>query len=135
MHNFPFFCRLLFLRSSQYKSTPCKKVCVTGWMVVLPDDPDRPNIFQLNDPDRGQTKRTTKPEQLLLFQPLQMVSRGLSVSQEMFTSSRRGPGSPPSSGTKTWRRLVGVISPRYTRPSQETDFFCFFLKWSSDFGF
>ncbi|RVE65546.1 hypothetical protein OJAV_G00117560 [Oryzias javanicus] len=44
------------LRASErkhYKSTPCKKVCVTGWMVVLPDDPDRPNIFQLNDPDRG----------------------------------------------------------------------------------
>uniref|UniRef100_H2MB74 Ral GEF with PH domain and SH3 binding motif 1 n=1 Tax=Oryzias latipes TaxID=8090 RepID=H2MB74_ORYLA len=44
------------LRASErkhYKSTPCKKVCVTGWMVVLPDDPARPNIFQLNDPDRG----------------------------------------------------------------------------------
>uniref|UniRef100_A0A3P9JSH8 Ral GEF with PH domain and SH3 binding motif 1 n=1 Tax=Oryzias latipes TaxID=8090 RepID=A0A3P9JSH8_ORYLA len=44
------------LRASErkhYKSTPCKKVCVTGWIVVLPDDPARPNIFQLNDPDRG----------------------------------------------------------------------------------
>uniref|UniRef100_A0A667XU75 Ral GEF with PH domain and SH3 binding motif 1 n=1 Tax=Myripristis murdjan TaxID=586833 RepID=A0A667XU75_9TELE len=44
------------LRASErkhYKSTPCKKVCVTGWMVVLPDDPARPNIFQLNDPDKG----------------------------------------------------------------------------------
>ncbi|KAF3848729.1 hypothetical protein F7725_015226, partial [Dissostichus mawsoni] len=37
----------------QYKSSPCKKVCVTGWMVVLPDNPARPNIFQLNDPDKG----------------------------------------------------------------------------------
>uniref|UniRef100_A0AAR2K4X6 Ras-GEF domain-containing protein n=1 Tax=Pygocentrus nattereri TaxID=42514 RepID=A0AAR2K4X6_PYGNA len=36
-----------------YKSTPCKKVCVLGWMVVLPDDPTRPNIFQLNDADKG----------------------------------------------------------------------------------
>ncbi|XP_034752154.1 ras-specific guanine nucleotide-releasing factor RalGPS1-like isoform X2 [Etheostoma cragini] len=44
------------LRASErkhYKSNPCKKVCVTGWMVVLPDDPSRPNIFQLNDPDKG----------------------------------------------------------------------------------
>uniref|UniRef100_A0A665TD51 Ras-specific guanine nucleotide-releasing factor RalGPS1 n=1 Tax=Echeneis naucrates TaxID=173247 RepID=A0A665TD51_ECHNA len=44
------------LRASErkhYKSNPCKKVCVTGWMVVLPDDPARPNIFQLNDPDKG----------------------------------------------------------------------------------
>lgn len=44
------------LRASErkhYKSSPCKKVCVTGWMVVLPDDPARPNIFQLNDPDKG----------------------------------------------------------------------------------
>ncbi|KAM6986045.1 ras-specific guanine nucleotide-releasing factor RalGPS1 [Aplochiton taeniatus] len=44
------------LRASErkhYKSTPCKKVCVTGWMVVLPDNPARPNIFQLNDPDKG----------------------------------------------------------------------------------
>ncbi|XP_007258140.3 ras-specific guanine nucleotide-releasing factor RalGPS1 isoform X2 [Astyanax mexicanus] len=36
-----------------YKSTPCKKVSVLGWMVVLPDDPTRPNIFQLNDADKG----------------------------------------------------------------------------------
>ncbi|XP_010776109.1 ras-specific guanine nucleotide-releasing factor RalGPS1-like [Notothenia coriiceps] len=44
------------LRASErkhYKSSPCKKVCVTGWMVVLPDNPARPNIFQLNDPDKG----------------------------------------------------------------------------------
>lgn len=36
-----------------YKSSACKKVCVLGWMVVLPDDPSQPNIFQLNDPDKG----------------------------------------------------------------------------------
>uniref|UniRef100_A0A8C9WLM1 Ral GEF with PH domain and SH3 binding motif 1 n=1 Tax=Scleropages formosus TaxID=113540 RepID=A0A8C9WLM1_SCLFO len=36
-----------------YKSTPCKKITITGWMVVLPDDPEHPNIFQLNDPDKG----------------------------------------------------------------------------------
>uniref|UniRef100_A0A8D3BKY6 Ras-specific guanine nucleotide-releasing factor RalGPS1 n=1 Tax=Scophthalmus maximus TaxID=52904 RepID=A0A8D3BKY6_SCOMX len=44
------------LRASErkhYKSNPCKRVCVTGWIVVLPDDPSRPNIFQLNDPDKG----------------------------------------------------------------------------------
>ncbi|XP_028828800.1 ras-specific guanine nucleotide-releasing factor RalGPS1 isoform X1 [Denticeps clupeoides] len=44
------------LRGSErkhYKSTPCKKVSVMGWMVVLPDDPARPNMFQLNNPDKG----------------------------------------------------------------------------------
>ncbi|XP_061589221.1 ras-specific guanine nucleotide-releasing factor RalGPS1-like [Cololabis saira] len=44
------------LRASErkhYKSRPCKKVSVTGWMVLLPDDPARPDVFQLSDPDRG----------------------------------------------------------------------------------
>ncbi|XP_075691179.1 ras-specific guanine nucleotide-releasing factor RalGPS1 isoform X5 [Rhinoderma darwinii] len=36
-----------------YKSTPSKKVSILGWMVVLPDDPEHPNIFQLNNPDKG----------------------------------------------------------------------------------
>ncbi|KAK1786577.1 hypothetical protein P4O66_003024 [Electrophorus voltai] len=36
-----------------YKSRPCKKISLTGWIVVLPDDPEHPNIFQLNDPDKG----------------------------------------------------------------------------------
>ncbi|XP_053328459.1 ras-specific guanine nucleotide-releasing factor RalGPS1 isoform X2 [Spea bombifrons] len=36
-----------------YKSTPSKKVSVLGWIVVLPDDPEHPNIFQLNNPDKG----------------------------------------------------------------------------------
>ncbi|XP_052454509.1 ras-specific guanine nucleotide-releasing factor RalGPS1 isoform X2 [Carassius gibelio] len=36
-----------------YKSSACKKVCVVGWMVVLPDDPTQPNIFQLSHPDKG----------------------------------------------------------------------------------
>ncbi|XP_074702392.1 ras-specific guanine nucleotide-releasing factor RalGPS1 isoform X3 [Strix aluco] len=36
-----------------YKSTPGKKVSVVGWMVALPDDPEHPDIFQLNNPDKG----------------------------------------------------------------------------------
>ncbi|KAG5211109.1 hypothetical protein JEQ12_013538 [Ovis aries] len=36
-----------------YKSTPGKKVSVVGWMVQLPDDPEHPDIFQLNNPDKG----------------------------------------------------------------------------------
>ncbi|XP_041428250.1 ras-specific guanine nucleotide-releasing factor RalGPS1 isoform X2 [Xenopus laevis] len=36
-----------------YKSTPSKKVSILGWMVVLPDDPEHPSIFQLNNPDKG----------------------------------------------------------------------------------
>ncbi|NXL56525.1 RGPS1 factor, partial [Chordeiles acutipennis] len=36
-----------------YKSTPGKKVSIVGWMVALPDDPAHPDIFQLNNPDKG----------------------------------------------------------------------------------
>ncbi|XP_051949744.1 ras-specific guanine nucleotide-releasing factor RalGPS1 [Xyrauchen texanus] len=36
-----------------YKSRPCKKITLTGWMVALPDNPEHPNIFQLTDPERG----------------------------------------------------------------------------------
>ncbi|KAM6182763.1 ras-specific guanine nucleotide-releasing factor RalGPS1 isoform 2-T2 [Erethizon dorsatum] len=36
-----------------YKSTPGKKVSIVGWMVQLPDDPEHPDIFQLNNPDKG----------------------------------------------------------------------------------
>ncbi|XP_061459518.1 ras-specific guanine nucleotide-releasing factor RalGPS1 isoform X4 [Rhineura floridana] len=36
-----------------YKSTPGKKVSIMGWMVALPDDPEHPDIFQLNNPDKG----------------------------------------------------------------------------------
>ncbi|KAK2898753.1 hypothetical protein Q8A67_010171 [Cirrhinus molitorella] len=36
-----------------YKSRPCKKITLTGWIVVLPDNPEHPNIFQLTDPERG----------------------------------------------------------------------------------
>lgn len=37
----------------QYKSTPGKKVSIVGWMVRLPDDPEHPDIFQLNNPEKG----------------------------------------------------------------------------------
>ncbi|XP_072422057.1 ras-specific guanine nucleotide-releasing factor RalGPS1-like isoform X1 [Chiloscyllium punctatum] len=36
-----------------FKSSPSKKVSIAGWMVVLPDDPEHPDIFQLSDPDKG----------------------------------------------------------------------------------
>ncbi|XP_050973954.1 ras-specific guanine nucleotide-releasing factor RalGPS1 [Labeo rohita] len=36
-----------------YKSRPCKKITLTGWIVVLPDNPEHPNIFQLTDPEKG----------------------------------------------------------------------------------
>ncbi|XP_048679423.1 ras-specific guanine nucleotide-releasing factor RalGPS1 isoform X4 [Caretta caretta] len=36
-----------------YKSTAGKKVSIVGWMVALPDDPEHPDIFQLNNPDKG----------------------------------------------------------------------------------
>lgn len=37
----------------EFRQAMTGRVCVTGWIVVLPDDPSRPNIFQLNDPDKG----------------------------------------------------------------------------------
>ncbi|XP_072344624.1 ras-specific guanine nucleotide-releasing factor RalGPS1-like isoform X3 [Scyliorhinus torazame] len=44
------------LRASErkhFKSSASKKVSIAGWMVVLPDDPEHPDIFQLSDPDKG----------------------------------------------------------------------------------
>ncbi|XP_053551565.1 ras-specific guanine nucleotide-releasing factor RalGPS1 isoform X2 [Bombina bombina] len=40
-----------------YKSTPSKKVSILGWMGVLPDDTEHPNIFQLNNTDKGNVYR------------------------------------------------------------------------------
>ncbi|GCB62049.1 hypothetical protein scyTo_0009451 [Scyliorhinus torazame] len=40
-------------KPSQFKSSASKKVSIAGWMVVLPDDPEHPDIFQLSDPDKG----------------------------------------------------------------------------------
>lgn len=49
----------------QYKSTPGKKVSVVGWMVQLPDDPEHPDIFQLNNPDKGRQQASAGSLQLL----------------------------------------------------------------------
>lgn len=51
--------------SLQYKSTPGKKVSVVGWMVQLPDDPEHPDIFQLNNPDKGRRRPRAPRRQLL----------------------------------------------------------------------
>ncbi|KAH0615509.1 hypothetical protein JD844_004859 [Phrynosoma platyrhinos] len=48
-----------------YKSTPGKKVSIVGWMVALPDDPEHPDIFQLNNPDKG----TCKPYVIRITSP------------------------------------------------------------------
>lgn len=45
----------------QYKSTPSKKISILGWMVALPDDPEHPDIFQLNNPDKGKFCRMDIP--------------------------------------------------------------------------
>lgn len=60
----------LYFFLPKYKSSPCKKVCVTGWMVVLPDDPARPNIFQLNDPDKGQLHTANRAPAVFFFHRL-----------------------------------------------------------------
>ncbi|KAI1882361.1 hypothetical protein AGOR_G00249890 [Albula goreensis] len=44
---------LMASERKHYKSAPCKRVSLAGWMVVLPDDPRKPGIFQLNDPEKG----------------------------------------------------------------------------------
>lgn len=96
------------LHPRQYKSSPCKKVCVTGWMVLLPDDPSRLNIFQLTNPDKGLPDllggASRSPRSRLGF---------FFFLQVMFTSSRLDPGSPPSSGTKSWRRPAEAADPRW----------------------
>lgn len=95
------------LHPLQYKSSPCKKVCVTGWMVLLPDDPSRLNIFQLSNPDKGLTP-LPPPVFLSSFH----TSHPSLLLQAMFTSSRQRPGFQPSSGTRSWRRPVEAGDPR-----------------------
>lgn len=97
----------------QYKSSPCKKVCVTGWMVLLPDDPARPNIFQLSDPDRGELHTTSSSP--AAFFTAEILTRRLFVPQGMFTSSRQDPDFQRSSGTKIWKRLAEAVNLRYVQ--------------------
>lgn len=51
----------------QYKSTPGKKVSVVGWMVQLPDDPEHPDIFQLNNPDKGRQRARRRVPTISLY--------------------------------------------------------------------
>ncbi|XP_025770675.1 ras-specific guanine nucleotide-releasing factor RalGPS1 isoform X3 [Puma concolor] len=44
---------LLYYGAKSLRGTDRKHVSVVGWMVQLPDDPEHPDIFQLNNPDKG----------------------------------------------------------------------------------
>lgn len=37
----------------QFKSTPSKSVSVVGWMVMMADDPEHPDLFLLTDSEKG----------------------------------------------------------------------------------
>lgn len=37
----------------QFKSTPSKNVSVVGWMVMMADDPEHPDLFLLTDSEKG----------------------------------------------------------------------------------
>lgn len=38
----------------QFKSSLSKSVSVVGWMVMMADDPEHPDVFQLTDSERGE---------------------------------------------------------------------------------
>ncbi|KAM9371068.1 ras-specific guanine nucleotide-releasing factor RalGPS1 isoform 2-T2 [Phaethornis superciliosus] len=44
---------LLYFGAKSLRGTERKHVSIVGWMVALPDDPEHPDIFQLNNPDKG----------------------------------------------------------------------------------
>ncbi|XP_070934938.1 ras-specific guanine nucleotide-releasing factor RalGPS1 isoform X15 [Macaca nemestrina] len=44
---------LLYYGAKSLRGTDRKHVSIVGWMVQLPDDPEHPDIFQLNNPDKG----------------------------------------------------------------------------------
>jgi hypothetical protein len=57
----PFTNLLPFFRSerSDFKQEPCKTVPVSGWSVVLGENPFQPDLFQLADPNRGRYEQHT----------------------------------------------------------------------------
>lgn len=40
---------------SQFKSTSNKNVSVVGWMVMMADDPEHPDLFLLTDSEKGES--------------------------------------------------------------------------------
>lgn len=43
-----------YLFLSQFKSTSNKTVSVAGWMVMMADDPEHPDLFLLTDSEKGE---------------------------------------------------------------------------------
>lgn len=44
-----------YLFVSQFKSTSNKNVSVVGWMVMMADDPEHPDLFLLTDSEKGES--------------------------------------------------------------------------------
>lgn len=87
-------------------------------MAVLPDDPAQPNVFQLNDPDRGKSH----PKIVSFGSYCHFVNLiGIEcLWQGMFTSFRLEIGSLPSCGTRTCRRRVGEDHLRWDDDSSHS---------------
>lgn len=52
-HKFCVSINYLFI--SQFKSTSNKNVSVVGWMVMMADDPEHPDLFLLTDSEKGES--------------------------------------------------------------------------------
>ena len=52
-HKFCVF--IIFFFISQFKSTSNKNVSVVGWMVMMADDPEHPDLFLLTDSEKGES--------------------------------------------------------------------------------
>lgn len=53
---------------SQFKSTSNKNVSVVGWMVMMADDPEHPDLFLLTDSEKGESL------EYLVFKVLQVYN-------------------------------------------------------------
>lgn len=51
-HKFHVSINALFI--FQFKSTSNKNVSVVGWMVMMADDPEHPDLFLLTDSEKGE---------------------------------------------------------------------------------
>ncbi|KAI4547436.1 hypothetical protein MJG53_005382 [Ovis ammon polii x Ovis aries] len=115
-------------RKPAYKSTPGKKVSVVGWMVQLPDDPEHPDIFQLNNPDKGNVYKFqtgSRFHAILWHKHLDDAcksNRPQVESLEFWThitdaENQQDPGSPPpTTPTQHWvETLCGFLQKGFER--------------------
>jgi len=77
---FPARCLRGYSRDA-FKEDPCKMVPVTGWMVVLGDNPGHPDTFVLTDPVRGNSYKFRAGTHALALDWCRNINRASKASQ------------------------------------------------------